>query len=56
MLESFQGALSPLIMLFLCIMAVYGGDTQTGAGMAMISHILCVVTIPVLYGLIKLYI
>lgn len=36
--------------------AVYGGDTQTGAGMAMISHILCVVTIPVLYGLIKLYI
>ena len=36
--------------------AVYGGDTQTGAGMAMISHILCIVTIPVLYVLVKLYV
>lgn len=33
--------------------AAYGGDTRTGAGMAMISHVLCVVTIPAMYGLIK---
>ncbi len=34
--------------------AAYGGDTQTGASMAMISHILCIITIPVIYGLLKL--
>ncbi len=32
--------------------ALYGGDTKTGASMAMISHTLCVITIPILYGLI----
>ncbi len=29
--------------------AAYGGDTACGASMAMISHTLCVVTIPLLY-------
>ncbi len=32
--------------------AIYGGDTQTGASMAMVSHILCVITIPIMYGLL----
>ncbi len=32
--------------------AAYGGDTSTGASMAMISHTLCVVTIPVIYALL----
>lgn len=32
--------------------AAYGGDTETGASMAMISHTLCVITIPLLYALI----
>lgn len=32
--------------------AAYGNDTKTGASMAMISHTLCVVTIPLLYALI----
>ena len=32
--------------------AAYGGDTQAGASMAMISHTLCVITIPLLYALI----
>ena len=32
--------------------AAYGGDTNTGASMAMISHTLCVITIPILYSLI----
>ncbi|MBE6582559.1 MAG: hypothetical protein E7648_04775 [Ruminococcaceae bacterium] len=34
--------------------AAYGGDTKTGASMAMISHVLCTITIPVIYGLLKL--
>lgn len=32
----------------------YGGDPKTGAGMAMISHSLCVVTIPLLYALVAI--
>lgn len=33
--------------------AAYGGDTKTGASMAMISHTLCVVTIPLMYALLE---
>lgn len=33
--------------------SVYGGDTKTGASMAMISHTLCVITIPIMYMLIS---
>ena len=33
--------------------AAYGGDTSTGASMAMISHTLCVVTIPLMYALLS---
>ncbi len=29
----------------------FGGDSKTGASMTMISHILCVITIPVMYAL-----
>ena len=32
--------------------AAYGGDTSTGASMAMISHTLCVITIPLMYALL----
>lgn len=32
--------------------AAYGGDTKTGASMAMISHVLCIITIPILYSVI----
>ncbi len=34
--------------------AAYGGDTATGASMAMISHTLCVVTIPLMYALLNI--
>lgn len=34
--------------------AAYGGDTKTGASMAMISHTLCVVTIPLMYALVNM--
>lgn len=36
--------------------AAYGGDTATGASMAMISHTLCIVTIPLMYALLNLVI
>lgn len=29
--------------------AAYGGDTRPGASMAMVSHVLCVITIPLMY-------
>lgn len=32
--------------------AAYGGDTSTGASMAMISHTLCVLSIPLMYALL----
>ncbi len=32
--------------------AAYGGDTETGASMAMISHTLCIVSIPLMYALL----
>lgn len=55
-------------VLFLCFFAVaaplglntvvfpeaYGGSPKTGAAMAMISHTLCIVTIPLLYALMVL--
>lgn len=33
--------------------AAYGGDTSTGASMAMISHTLCIITIPLMYAALK---
>lgn len=36
--------------------AAYGGDTTTGASMAMISHTVCVITIPVMYLLLNTFI
>lgn len=33
--------------------AAFGGDPKTGAGMALISHTLCVVTIPTMYALLQ---
>lgn len=34
--------------------AAYGGDTSIGASMAMISHTLCVISIPLLYSLLTI--
>lgn len=36
--------------------AAYGGDTATGAAMASISHTLCVITIPIMYALMKAFV
>ncbi len=32
----------------------YGGDSSTGAGMAMVSHTLCVIIVPLMYALLSL--
>jgi hypothetical protein len=32
----------------------YGGDPSTGAGMNIVSHTLCVATIPLMYALLVL--
>ncbi|MBQ8308664.1 MAG: AEC family transporter [Clostridia bacterium] len=54
---------TPLILLFFALAAplglntvvfpeAYGGNPETGASMAMISHTLCVLTIPIMFALI----
>lgn len=81
MFETFQATLSPMLVMFMCMIigyvakksrlvpdntatvlsklenyffvpAAYGGDTSTGASMAMISHTLCIITIPLMYALL----
>ena len=42
---------TPLGMNTIVFPASYGGDTKTGASMAMISHVLSVATIPLMYYL-----
>lgn len=43
---------TPLGMNTVVFPAAYGGETHTGAAMAMISHTLCVVSIPLMYSLL----
>lgn len=40
---------TPLGMNTVVFPAAYGGETKTGASMAMISHTLCIITIPIVY-------
>lgn len=40
---------TPLGLNTIVFPAAYGGDTRTGASMAMISHVLCIITIPIMY-------
>ncbi len=42
---------TPLGMNTIVFPEAYGGDPETGASMAMISHTLCIITIPVMYAL-----
>ena len=43
------GTATPMGLNTIVFPAAYGGDTETGASMAMISHTLSVVTIPLMY-------
>ncbi len=48
---AFFGFATPLGLNTVIFPAAYGSDSSTGASMAMISHTLCVITIPVMYAL-----
>ncbi len=50
------GFATPLGLNTVVFPAAYGGDTATGASMAMISHTLCILTIPVMYALLTTFI
>lgn len=50
------GFATPLGLNTVIFPAAYGGDTSTGAAMAMISHTVCVITIPIMYVLLSLFI
>lgn len=47
---------TPLGMNTVVFPAAYGGDAKTGASMVMISHTICVITIPIMYALLTLLI
>lgn len=47
---------TPLGMNTVVFPAAYGGETQTGASMAMISHTLCIISIPIMYALLTMVI
>ncbi|MBQ8606169.1 MAG: hypothetical protein IJ408_05475 [Clostridia bacterium] len=55
-MTTFLATLTPMLTLFFCIavgfvLAKTNILPETGASMAMISHTLCVVTIPLMYAL-----
>ena len=50
----FFAVATPLGMNTIVFPEAYGGDPSTGAGMTMISHTLCVITIPLMYALLTL--
>lgn len=49
------GFATPLGLNTVIFPAAYGGDTATGASMAMISHTVCVITIPIMYALLTAF-
>lgn len=51
---AFFATATPLGMNTVVFPEAYGGDPTTGASMAMISHTLCVITIPLMYALMTL--
>ncbi len=48
---AFFATSAPLGLNTIIFPAAYGTDPQTGAGMALISHTLCIITIPIMYSL-----
>ena len=51
---AFVATATPLGLNTVVFPEAYGGNPKTGASMAMISHTLCVITIPLLYSLMVL--
>lgn len=50
------GFATPLGLNTVVFPAAYGGDPSTGVSMATISHTVCVVTIPIMYALLTMFI
>ena len=50
------GFATPLGLNTVVFPAAYGGDTAPGAAMAMVSHTLCVITIPIMYTLLTAFV
>ncbi len=55
-LLSFFAFSAPLGLNTIVFPAAYGGDTRLGGSMALVSHTLCVITIPILYSFLQLFI
>ncbi len=51
---AFIGYAAPLGLNTVVFPEAYGGNPKTGASMAMISHTLCVITIPLMYALLTM--
>ena len=51
---AFFATAAPLGLNTVVFPKAYGGDPETGASMAMISHTLCVLSIPLMYALMVL--
>jgi len=51
LLLSFFACAAPLGLNTIVFPETYGGNPKTGAGMALISHTLCVITIPIMYAI-----
>lgn len=51
---AFFAVATPLGMNTVVFPEAYGGDPKTGASMALVSHTLCVITIPLMYALMTL--
>ena len=51
---TFFATAAPLGLNTVVFPKAYGGDPETGASMAMISHTLCVISIPLMYALMIL--
>ena len=51
---AFVGYAGPLGLNTVVFPEAYGGNPKTGASMAMISHTLCVITIPLMYALLTM--
>ncbi len=49
---AFFATAAPLGLNTIIFTAAYGGNPETGAGMTMISHTFCVITIPILYSIL----
>ncbi len=56
LLLAFFAFSSPIGLNTIVFPAAYGGDTRLGGSMALVSHTLCIITIPILFAILQLFI